>query len=69
MSDMTGNYTVGRLVCGTFRGILERAKFDGVPIEWHESNGWFERIFRVRADHSVHRQLVDWIEQINKDRT
>jgi hypothetical protein len=64
---MTGNYTVGRLMCGTFRGILERAKFDGAPIDWHESSGWIERVFRVRADPDIHRQLIGFIERLNND--
>ena len=47
--DKSFSFTVGRLLCGRFRDMLNAEKFSGRDIEWMESSGWIDRTFTVRG--------------------
>jgi hypothetical protein len=39
--------TAGRLECGRVRDHLAASRLKGLDIRWHESSGWFERVFTI----------------------
>jgi len=64
---MTQQFTVGRLLCGRFRSMLNELKFVGHNIEWIESSGLIERNFLVRADNHIISGIEKMIDGINKE--
>lgn len=41
---------VGVLLCGSVRDFLQRRKFQGLNIEWHEGSGILSRIWIIKGD-------------------
>lgn len=60
----TGACVVGRLLCGTVRDFLERVKFSGADIEWHESKGLLEREFTIRCPLSTMRAVMKTLKTL-----
>ncbi len=45
----TNTYTVGILLCGQFRDLLQREIFKGCDITFYEGRGFLDREFLVRG--------------------
>jgi len=56
--------TVGRLLCGTVRGYLDKCKFKGMDVDYIESGGWIEREFVIKGSNEdiikIHAALKAW---------
>jgi hypothetical protein len=55
--------TVGRLLCGELRNMLEESKFLGHPVEWHEGRGLIERDWIIRGSPDVLHRVNTWVER------
>lgn len=51
---------VGCLLFGQVRDFLERERFKGRNIQWHEGRGWLSRVFTIRGD-ADDVQRVYWV--------
>ena len=63
----TLNIEAGAIVRRAFRGQLERIKFLGHPISWHEDKGWIESHFTIRGPINTLRSISKWVEEIDRD--
>lgn len=53
----TVDFTVGRLLCGSFRHGLQALKFKGYRIDWLEGPGWIERTFTVKCEPTAYTAI------------
>lgn len=58
---------VGMLVRRQFRRELEKAKFLGHDVSWHESRRWIESDFTIRSTPSVLRAISEMITRWNAE--
>ena len=62
--------TVGRLLCGTVRDYLDKRKFLGADIEYHESRGLIYRTFTVKGDGDgfakAFNELMMWANSVEE---
>lgn len=63
----TGTIVAGALMRRSVRNELERLRFLGHQVEWHEAKGFIESTFTVRGSPEVMRKIGAAVREWNKD--